>query len=328
MKSYLEIDHVGITFPTDNGPLTVLEDVHLSVLPMFHVAGLFMAFCAFHAGCLNISVPKFDAAQVIDLITNRKVSIMFTFAPILKSILEKQQETGADIGALRAVMGLEAPDDIKAYQDISGGTFYVMYGQTETSMLASLGTYNDCPGSAGRPIAISDVQLIDDAGQPVNTGEVGEIVMRGPMVFKGYWNLEEDTAQTFRDQWHHTGDLGRMDENGYLWYAGRKADKELIKPGGENVYPAEVEKVILQHESVEAVVVFGVPDPKWKEGIKAVCQLKAGEGLAAKDLIEFVGARIARYKKPQYVEFVESLPTMANGEIDREKVKERYGEQG
>jgi long-chain acyl-CoA synthetase len=302
------------------------DDVHLNVLPMFHVAGLFMAFSAFHAGCLNISVPKFDAAQVVDLIVNHKVSVMFTFAPILKSILEKQKETGADISALRAAMGLEAPDDITAYQQVSGGTFYVMYGQTETSMLASLGAYNECPGSAGRPIDLGDVALLNDARQPVETGQVGEIVMRGPMVFKGYWGLEEDTAQTFRDEWHHTGDLGRMDENGYLWYAGRKADKELIKPGGENVYPAEVEKAVLKHSAVEAVVVFGVPDPKWKEGIKAVCQMKAGESLTAEDLIAFVGSRIARYKKPQYVEFVSALPTLDNGEIDREKVKSMYAQ--
>ena len=301
------------------------EDVHLTVLPLFHVAGLFMAFCAFHAGCLNISVPKFDAAQVVDLIVNRKVSVMFTFAPILKSILEKQQETGADISALRIAMGLEAPDDIKAYQETSGGTFHVMYGQTETSMLASFGKYDACPGSAGRPIALGDVQLFNDAGQPVAPGQVGEIVMRGPMVFKGYWNLEADNARTFRDGWHHTGDLGRMDDNGYLWYAGRKADKELIKPGGENVYPAEVEKAVMKHPAVEAVVVFGVPDPKWKEGIKAVCRLKAGEKLTSGELIEFVGSRIARFKKPQYVEFVASLPELANGEIDRQEVKRLYG---
>ena len=301
-------------------------DVHLNVLPMFHVAGLFMVFCAFHAGCLNISVPRFDAAGVVDLIASRKVSFMFTFAPILKSILERQQETGADISTLRVAMGLEAPDDIKAYQKVTGGTFYVMYGQTETSLLASLGTYNECPGSAGRPITLGDVELVTDEDQPVEPGQVGEIVMRGPMVFKGYWNLEEDTAQTFRGGRHHTGDLGRMDENGYLWYAGRKADKELIKPGGENVYPAEVEKTVMKHPAVDAVVVFGVPDPKWKEGIKAVCQLKTGEKLNAKELIEFVGSRIARFKKPQYVEFAASLPTLANGEIDREKVKTMYAQ--
>lgn len=144
------------------------------------------------------------------------------------------------------------------------------------------------------------------------------------MVFKGYWNLPKDNEYTFRDGWHHTGDLGRFDEDGFLWYAGRKAEKELIKPGGENVYPAEVEKVILQHPSVEKVVVFGVPDPKWKEAIKAVCQLKEGATLEAQELIEFVGQRIARYKKPKYVEFVAQIPLLEDGTPDRVKVKELY----
>ncbi len=301
------------------------SDVHLNVLPLFHVAGLFMTFCAFHAGCLNIQMAKFDAQRAVKLIDQHKVTMMFTFAPILKSILEQQTASKLDIGSLRAVVGLEAPEDIQTYQSTTGGSFYTMYGQTETSMLASFGRYDQCPGAAGRPIPAATVALLDDADKPVAAGDVGEIVMRGPMVFQGYWNLEEDNEYTFRNQWHHTGDLGRMDENGFLWYAGRKADKELIKPGGENVYPAEVEKAILAHEAVESVVVFGVPDPKWKEGIKAVCQLKADQTLAAKELIEFVGSRIARYKKPQYVEFVEQLPVMEDGGVDRTKVKEMYG---
>ncbi len=301
------------------------EDVHINALPLFHVAGLFMVFCVFHAGGLNINAPKFDPALIVRLISECKAAVMFTFAPMLKSLLDSQAETGTDITPLRAVAGLDAPDVIESYQSVTGGTFYCMYGQSETSMLASFSAYNKAPGSAGRPILLSDVQLLDDSDQPVAMGEVGEIAMRGPMVFQGYWGREEDTQHTFRNGWHHTGDLGRMDEAGYLWYAGRKADKELIKPGGENVYPAEVEKAVLEHPDVENVVVFGVPDPKWKEGIKAVCVLAKGTSLQPRDLIDFVGQRIARYKKPQYVEFVDELPMAAGGAIDREAVKQKYG---
>jgi len=154
---------------------------------------------------------------------------------------------------------------------------------------------------------------------------VGEITLKGPMVFQGYWGLEEDNRYTFRDGWHHTGDLGRFDLEGFLFYAGRKAEKELIKPGGENVYPSEVEKVILQHPAVAETVVIGVPDPKWKEGIKAVCLLGDDETLEANQLIEFVGERIARFKKPQYVEFVDEMPRKEDGSIDREAVKYLYG---
>ncbi len=200
-----------------------------------------------------------------------------------------------------------------------------MYGQTETSCLASMGKYSDRPGSAGKIILLADVQLVDDHDCLVASGEVGEITVKGPMVFQGYWGLPEDNEYTFREGWHHTGDLGRFDGDGFLFYAGRKAEKELIKPGGENVYPAEVEKVILQHPAVVQTVVIGVPDPKWKEGIKAVCQLQAGETLTAAELTMFVGERIASFKKPQYVEFVSELPLDKDGAPDRETVKSLYG---
>jgi long-chain acyl-CoA synthetase len=300
-------------------------DVHLNLLPLFHVGGLFMATKSFHAGALNVNMSKFDAAQAVELIAEKKVTALFDFSPILGSILEQQARTGKDIGSLKHVIGLESPDTIEKYQRQTGGTFYCMYGQTETSAIATFGRYNDRPGSAGRTIPLADVKLVDENERAVPAGEVGEIAVKGPMVFSGYWNLPEDTAHAFRGGWHHTGDLGRFDEDGFLFYAGRKPEKELIKPGGENVYPAEVEKAILEHPAVEMAVVFGVPDPKWKEGIKAVCKLKLGQKLSAKDLAKFVGERIAGYKKPQYVDFVAEMPLLANGSPDRTKVKEKYG---
>ncbi len=303
------------------------KDVHLNFLPFFHVGGLFMITSAFHAGALNINMSKFDAPAALRMIEEQKVSFTMAFSPILSSILEEHEKTGRDIGSLRAVTGIETPEAIERYQQMTGGTFFGLYGQTETSCLVSFGPYNDQPGAAGRTLPMTDVQLVDEYDRPVPTGEVGEITVKGPMVFKGYWGLPEDTAHAFREGWHHTGDLGRFDEKGFLWYAGRSPEKELIKPGGENVYPAEVEKVILQHPAVEKAVVIGVPDPKWKEAIKAVCQLKAEQRLEEDVLIEFVGERIARYKKPSYVEFVTEFPLLENGAVDRGKVKELFGKE-
>jgi long-chain acyl-CoA synthetase len=152
----------------------------------------------------------------------------------------------------------------------------------------------------------------------------GEICVRSPAVFQGYWNLKEETAYTFRNGWHHTGDMGRIDADGFLWYAGRKPEKELIKPGGENVYPAEVEKVILEHGAVEEVCVIGVPDRQWGEAVKAVCVLRQGCAVNAEELIDYVAARIARYKKPKNIVFVEELPKTAGGAVDREHVKKTF----
>jgi acyl-CoA synthetase (AMP-forming)/AMP-acid ligase II len=301
------------------------NDVHLNFLPLFHVGGLFMALSSYMAGALNVNMSKFDAQRSAELIETKKATVFFDFSPILAAILDEHEKTGRDIKTVRAVMGLDTPETIDKYQRVTGGTFYSIYGQTETTGVATMGRYNDRPGSAGRVIPLAEIRLVDDYDRPVPTGQVGEITMKGPLVFKGYWNLPEDTAYTFREGRHHTGDLGRLDEDGFLWYAGRKAEKELIKPGGENVYPVEVEKAILQHPAVEKVVVFGVPDPKWKEGIKAVCRLKSGKHIEAKELIRFVGERIAGYKKPQYVEFISDFPSLEDGSPDRAKIKERYG---
>jgi acyl-CoA synthetase (AMP-forming)/AMP-acid ligase II len=301
------------------------QDVHLSMLPLFHVAGLFMATAIFQAGAHNVSVANFDADEAVALIEKHRISCLFEFAPILTGILDAAEKAGKGLPSLKSVGGLDAPDAIEKYQDMTGGTFYCLYGQTETSCIATMGPYNDKPGSAGKPAPLAAVQLVDDYDQPVPAGQVGEITTKGPMVFKGYWNLPEDNAYTFREGWHHTGDLGRFDEDGFLWYAGRKPEKELIKPGGENVYPAEVEKVILQHPAVAETVVFGVPDPKWKEGIKALCRLEKGATLEPQTLIDFVGERIARFKKPGYVEFVAEIPALEDGSPDREAVKEKYG---
>ena len=194
-------------------------DVHLNLLPLFHVGGLFMATNSFHAGALNINMSKFDADTAVDLIVSHKVSLLFDFPPILASILNAAQENNKDLRSLQAVIGLGTPEDIERYQTLSGGTYYCMYGQTETSCLATMGRYQDQPGSAGKTIPLADIKLVDDNDEPVAVGEAGEIAMKGPMVFKGYWGLPEDTAYTFRGGWHHTGDLGRLDEAGFLWYA-------------------------------------------------------------------------------------------------------------
>ncbi len=180
-------------------------------------------------------------------------------------------------------------------------------------------------GSAGKIGMLTKIRIVNDKEEEVPPGEIGEITVQGPLVFQGYWQAEQANRHTFRNGWHHTGDVGVLDKDGYLWFKGRKPEKELIKPGGENVYPAEVEEVILQHTDIAEVSVIGVPDPQFGEGVKAVCVLKHGKTMSEKDLISFVADRIARYKKPRYVAFTESLPKTSDGKIDREKVKQLFG---
>jgi long-chain acyl-CoA synthetase len=300
------------------------KDVHLNLLPLFHVAGLFTATGSFQAGALNINMSKFEPEKAVELIDDKKATVLFNFAPILSSILKTRRKTEKNIKTLKKILGIDTPETIEQYQKTTGGAFYCLYGQTETSCLATLGPYNDKPGSAGKMLQLAEVKIMDDYDNPLPAGKTGEIVLKGPMAFKGYWNLPEINEHIFREGYHHTGDLGRFDEDGFLWYMGRTPDKELIKPGGENVYPCEVEKIILQHPDIDKTVVFGVPDPKWKEGIKAVCLLKKGGTIDKQELISFVGKRIASYKKPQYVEFVSDLPLLEDGSLDRARIKDLY----
>jgi len=302
------------------------KDAHLFVLPMFHVAGLGSALTAMQAGGANVIMSRFDAEEALKNIEKYKVSFIVEFPPMLASILDKNEEIKCDISSLRVVGGLEGPDTAKRYHDLTGGTFWTAFGQSETSGFVTYAPYFEKLGSAGLPSHMAEVKLMDDSGNFVETGQVGEIVVRGPMVFKGYWNLDRDNEYNFRGGWHHTGDMGRFDEDGYLWYAGRMPEKELIKPGGENVYPAEVERAVLEHPAVKEVAVIGVPDKQWGEAIKAVCVLKKGKTVAEGDLIEFVASKIARFKKPKHVVFVPELPKNADGSINRIKVKEQHGQ--
>jgi len=301
------------------------QDVHICILPLFHIAGLATTMAIMHAGAKNVIVERFDPELTLQLIEREKGTLFFNFAPILKMILDKYDEGSYDLSSLRCVAGLDHPDTIRRFIKTAPQVrYFTGFGQTEVLGVTG-GPFEERPGSAGLPSPLARVALFDDYDREVPVGTPGEICVRSPGVFLGYWGREEDTAYTFRNGWHHTGDIGRFDEDGYLWYVKRKAQKELIKPGGENVYPAEVEKAILEQGDVAEVSVIGVADVQWGEAIKAVCVLKPGRSVDPRALIDFVASKIARYKKPKHVVFVDSLPKTKEGEIDRDQVKKNHG---
>jgi long-chain acyl-CoA synthetase len=300
------------------------RDVNLGVLPLFHLAGLIMLLATQHAGGATVVLQRFEPEAAAKLIRDEKVTLLAEFPPILANLLDTQ--AGAqDLSSLRAVTGLDTPDTIGRLETLCpDARFWAAFGQSETSGFVTMAPFRDRPGSAGRPTWLSTVAVMDERDRPLPTGETGEIVVRGPGVFKGYWRCDADTEFTFRNGWHHTGDMGAFDAEGYLWYKGRSPAKELIKPGGENVYPAEVEGAIAAHPAIAEVVVIGVPDAQWGEAIKAVCVLRPGHSTTAQEIIDFVAARIARFKRPKYVVFVDILPKASSGVIDRNKVKEAH----
>ena len=301
------------------------EDVNLGALPLFHVAGLGMLLAAQYASGASIIMAKFDAAAALSWIEGEHVTMLAEFPPILTSLLDAAESRPAALASLRIATGLDSPRPSRASnanvpRPVFGRSLDSRrrQGSSPWTRFATNRERQD-----GSPV-LATVAVVDDEDKPVPVGEIGEIAVRGPTVFQGYWNCQADTALTFRNDWHHTGDQGAFDADGYLWYKGRSPMKELIKPGGENVYPAEVEREITAHPAIAEVVVLGVPDARWGEAVKAVCTCKPGRTATEQELIDFVGARIARYKRPKYVTFVDAMPRTASGAIDRAKVKEAH----
>ena len=303
------------------------EDRHLAALPLFHITGLGLTLAALQAGGANVIMEKFDPAGAVQMMDKHQVTLVADFPPILQMLLDAREATGASLESLKHVAGLDAPDTIQRLYQETNAKFWTGFGQSETSGLVTICRVDEKPGAAGKPLSLAQVRCVDETGTDVPVGQPGEIVVQGPLVFAGYWRDPDATKFAGRHGWHHTGDVGKFDEEGYLYYVGRKPEKELIKSGGENVYPAEVENVIGEMPEVSSVCVIGVPDEKWGEAVKAVIELHPGKSLTPEEVSGYVAGQIASYKKPQFVDFVDAsaLPRTEGGEIDRAKVKETHG---
>ncbi|MCD6671371.1 MAG: AMP-binding protein [Burkholderiaceae bacterium] len=298
------------------------SDVHVGVLPLFHLAGIGLLLAVQHAGGATALVRGFDPDALVDEILRTSGSVLGSFPPMLAALTDACVTRGESLASLRIVTGIDAPETIERFQRCCrNAKFWAGYGQTETSGIVSMAPFDERPGSAGRPIPLNAIAILDDEGQALPAGEEGEIALRGPMVFSGYWGVPEAEQVSYRAGWHHTGDLGRLDSDGFLWYAGRSPAKELIKPGGENVYPAEVERCLREHPDIAEAVVFGVPDEQWGEAVMAVCVAREASTPSVNEVSEFAASRIARYKRPKRIVFVDSLPRTSAQAIDRAAVK-------
>jgi acyl-CoA synthetase (AMP-forming)/AMP-acid ligase II len=301
-------------------------DRYLLALPMFHITALGNLLAHMHAGGASVLVARYDAEEAVRLIDAHRITHVSDFPPVLVNLLDAAQKLGSKLASLRHVSGLDAPPTIQRLHEETQAEFWTGFGQSETSGFVSIQRVRDKPGAAGKPIPVCRVRLVDDYDRDVPTGTPGEIVVRGPVVFQGYFGQPDVTAYTLRNGWHHTGDVGRVDADGWLYYVRRKPEKELIKSGGENVYPAEVESVIVQMNGVTGACVYGVPDVKWGEAVKAVVEVRPADRYTAQQIGEFVTSKIARFKRPSRVAFTEALPRTADGGVDRDAVKARWGD--
>jgi long-chain acyl-CoA synthetase len=301
-------------------------DRYLLALPLFHVTALGNMLAHLHAGGASVLVSRYDAEEAVRLVDRHRITHVSDFPPVLTTLLDAAEKLGSTLPSLRHVSGLDAPDTIKRLHEKTAARFWTGFGQSETSGFVTIQRVIDRPGAAGLPVPLAQVKIVDDYDRDVPVATPGEIVVRGPLVFAGYYDQPDVTAYTFRNGWHHTGDVGRVDADGVLYYVKRKPEKELIKPGGENVYPAEVETVIMQMDGVTGVCVYGIPDPRWGEAIKAVVETKATDRDRAAEVTDFVGGKIARFKRPHVVVFTDALPRTGDGAVDREAVKTRWAD--
>jgi acyl-CoA synthetase (AMP-forming)/AMP-acid ligase II len=299
------------------------ETVHLHCGPLFHVAAGVRLFSVTQAAGTHVMLPRFEPEEVLRAISDHRVTIA-TFVPtMLRALLDRRDVADFDLSSLRFVTYGAAPMPVallrEAMARLPHVRFVQSYGMTETSPIATmLGWRDHVPGSdgpdrlrsAGRAALLAEIRIVGPLGAPLPAGEAGEIAIKGPMVMRGYWRQPEATAQALRDGWMHSGDIGYLDKDGYLYVVDRI--KDLIISGGENVYSQEVENVIASHPAVQECAVFGRPDSRWGESVHAVVVPKSGHDVTGDEIVAHCRALIAGFKCPKSVQ-IRSTPMPLSG---------------
>jgi fatty-acyl-CoA synthase len=308
---------------------TLADDRTLVVAPLFHIGGLNVTpLSAFLKGATVVLERTFDPTRVLEQIPRQRITTMFGVPAMFLFMSQHPGFAAADLSSVRTFIcgGAPVPEALIRLYGERGISFAQGYGLTETAPFASLVPIDralDKIGSAGVPPFFTDVRCIDDRDEPLPPGERGEVVVRGPNVMKGYWNRPDATAEAIRNGWFHTGDVGVMDDEGFLYIVDRK--KDMIISGGENIYPAEVEDCIYTHPDVAEVAVIGVPDARWGEAVCAIVVPKSGTAPTEQDIRDFTQGRLARYKQPHTVIFTDVLPRNPAGKVLKFELRERFG---
>jgi long-chain acyl-CoA synthetase len=302
-------------------------------LPLFHIA-IWPVLCLLALGGKVVILRRPDLGDIMRLVQDEKCTHIVLVPTLLNWLMNDPRINEFDLSSLRTITYAGSPmsaDVLKKYIQKFGNVFSQGYGLTEAAPLVSILLKEDhfvegpktkllsSVGKAGLPV---EARIVDEADKVLKPGEIGEIAVRGKNVMLGYWKNPELTAKALRGGWLHTGDVGMMDEDGYLYLMDRKAD--MIITGGENVYPKETEDVLYEHPAVMECVVVSAPDEQWGERVQAVVVLKKGETATTEDLIKFCRSKLAGYKCPKSVEFWDELPKTAVGKIPRNEVKKRF----
>jgi len=304
-------------------------DRTVTVAPMFHIGALGVhTLPLFYVGGTVTVLPSFDPVQTLAAMANERATVQFLVPTMWSALMSVPDFETYDLSSLELAVtgGAPCPLPVLEYFQGRGVPFQEGFGMTETAPGVSLldaDRVTEKSGSIGRPVFYVQTRIVDENDRDVPTGEVGELILRGPNVFVGYWGLPEATAEAFRGGWFHTGDLGRVDDEGFITLVDRK--KDMIITGGENVYPIEVEQVLWRHQAVREVAVVGVPHPRWGETPIAVVAVEDGADVTGDELIGFARERLAHFKCPTRVEYVSELPRNATGKILKTALRKEFG---
>jgi acyl-CoA synthetase (AMP-forming)/AMP-acid ligase II len=308
------------------------EDVSLVAMPIFHIGGSGWGVVGLAHGAKGVIAREFDPTKVLDFFEQFGITKLFMVPAAMQFVVRQPRARTMDFSRLKYMLYGASPIPaalLKECIDVFKCGFVQLYGMTETTgTIVALPPEDHIEGSermrsAGKALAGVELAILDPDGKPLPPGEVGEIATRSAHNMVGYWNLPEATAKTLGpDGWLRTGDAGYMDKDGYLYIHDRI--KDMIISGGENIYPAEVESALCDHPDVAEAAVIGIPDDKWGEAVKAIVVMKPGKSADATDIINFTRTRIAGYKTPKSVDFIEALPRNPSGKILRRNLRDPY----
>jgi long-chain acyl-CoA synthetase len=310
------------------------NDVNLVCMPLFHIGGSGWALIGFYRGISTVLTRDADPAAILRLIPEHRITKAFMVPALMLFLLQNPQCSSADLSSLELIVYGASPAPVDLVRNalrMFGCSLEQVYGLTETTGAITWLSPKDHSDenverlkSCGKPMHGVEIRVVDASGTDVAVGEVGEIITRSPQTMIGYWNQPEATRRAVRDGWFYTGDAGYLDRDGYIYIHDRV--KDMIISGGENIYPAEVESALFGHPAVADVAVIGVPDQKWGEAVKALVVKKPDATVTAEELIAFARERIAGYKTPRTVDFVDTLPRTPTGKILKRELRKPFWE--
>ena len=306
-------------------------DVFVAQMPLFHSGGLFIvATPSLCVGMTMVMRRGFNPAEFATDIERYRGTIVFALTTMWRMILETGKLDETDVSSVRCVLGGGERTPPSLFEELAKRGLHMRqgFGQTENSAMMMMPTedIHRKMGSIGKPGFFTDVWIKGSNGKLAAPGEIGEIVAKGPTVMNGYWNLPEETSKTLVDGVLHTGDLGYMDEEGYFYIVDRA--KDMYRSGGENVYPAEVEKILAGHPKISNVAIIGVPDEKWGETGMAFIVPARGETVAEEEVFEYLEGKVARFKYPKHIRFMDDLPLTPTMKVKKAVLKERFAKEG